>query len=61
MSDKNYKPVTGGETTYIRPKSLAEQNFQGVILEGIYEGSVPDNFDNSKNNFKFIQSFTLFT
>lgn len=53
MSDKEYTPVIGGETTYIRPKQLAEQNFSGVLLEGIYEGTVPDNYDNSKNNFKF--------
>lgn len=54
MSERNYKPVGGaGDATYIRPKSLAESNFSGVVLEGIYEGSIPNSFDNTKNDFKF--------
>lgn len=53
MSERNYKPVGGGEATYIRPKALADSNFSGVVLEGIYEGTIANSFDNTKSDFRF--------
>lgn len=42
----------GGNVTYIRPKTLSEEGTTGVVAEGIYEGTVPNNFDSAKNDFK---------
>jgi hypothetical protein len=54
MSESKYKTVElEGSVKYIKPKELADNQFSGVILQGIYEGTIPDNFDESKNNFKF--------
>lgn len=54
---KTFKPVLGGgegdgNITYIRAKELSENGTIGVVAEGIYEGTTPNNFDDSKNDYK---------
>ena len=55
-AEKVFKPVLGGSTdgniTYIRAKELAEAGTTGVVAEGIYEGTLPNNFDESKSDYK---------
>lgn len=56
-AEKTFKPVLsgsgdGGNITYIRAKELAETGKTGVVAEGIYEGTQPNNFDDTKNDYK---------
>jgi hypothetical protein len=44
-------PSKGG-ITFIRPKELAANGTTGVVAEGIYEGTVPNNFDDAKADYK---------
>lgn len=45
-----------GGVTFIRPSQLALENKTGVILEGIYTGSVPNQLDDSKLDYAFTDS-----
>jgi hypothetical protein len=59
---RTYKSVNGkslelddskaGGINFVRPKQLAEANIIGVVAEGIYEGTVPNSFDETKPDFK---------
>ena len=54
-AEKSFKPVLdgdGGNVTYIRPKELAENGITGVVAQGIFTGTTPNNFDESKNDYK---------
>jgi hypothetical protein len=55
-AEKTFTPVlnegSGNNVTYIRPSALAEEGTTGVITEGIYEGTVPNNFDETKSDYK---------
>jgi hypothetical protein len=59
MSDKKFKAVLdtdgkGGNIKYIRPSLLAAEGITGVVAEGIYEGTVPNNFDKNKNDYRIL-------
>ena len=41
-----------GNITFIRPKELADAGTLGVVAEGVYVGTVPNNFDATKLDFK---------
>lgn len=41
-----------GGITFIRPKELADAGTTGVVAEGIFEGTVPNNFDETKSDYK---------
>tara|TARA_B100000029_G_scaffold180448_1_gene178120 strand:- start:423 stop:794 length:372 start_codon:yes stop_codon:yes gene_type:complete len=45
--------MEGKGLTFIRPSKLAEDNVNGVILEGTFIESLPNPFDNEKLDFKF--------
>lgn len=55
-TEKKLKSVldtgTGGNIKYIRAAELSEQNITGVVAEGIYEGTLPNRFDEGKSDFK---------
>jgi hypothetical protein len=57
MAKRNFKPVdTGaslGSITFIRPSKLAEEERTGVILEGTYVESIPNQFNENKSDYKF--------
>lgn len=38
---------------FIKAKDLHDQGIQGMILEGIFEGAVPNAFNEDKNDFRF--------
>jgi len=40
--------------TFLRPSKLAEENVNGIIIEGRFLESMPNPFDNEKLDFKFI-------
>lgn len=54
QAERKFKKVTG-ETSlrFIRPSQLAEDGITGEILEGVYLGSVPNQLDPEKNDYKF--------
>ena len=45
--------VSGSSIEFIRPSKLAAEEVKGVILEGIFVESIPNHFEESKNDFKF--------
>lgn len=56
-TERKLKTVLGGEGTggnikYIRASELADNNVTGVVAEGIYEGTLPNRFDENKTDFK---------
>ena len=57
MGKRNFKPVDAGASlgsiTFIRPSKLAEENRTGVIVEGTYVESIPNQFDDKKSDYKF--------
>ena len=57
MAKRNFKPVDEGASlgsiTFIRPSRLAEEGKTGVILEGTFVESIPNQFDNEKLDYKF--------
>ena len=57
MAKRNFKPVDAGASlgsiTFIRPSRLAEEEKTGVILEGTFVESIPNQFDNEKLDYKF--------
>ena len=57
MAKRNFKPVDEGASlgsiTFIRPSRLAEEEKTGVILEGTFVESIPNQFDNEKLDYKF--------
>ena len=57
MAKRNFKPVDAGASlgsiTFIRPSKLAEESRTGVILEGTFVESIPNQFDNGKLDYKF--------
>ena len=44
---------TGGSIEFIRPKKLSDEGFEGVLFEGTYLESIPNKYDENKNDFKF--------
>lgn len=46
------EPGAKGSITFVRPKELAAAGTTGVVAEGIYEGTLPNNFDETKSDFK---------
>ena len=57
MGKRNFKPVDAGASlgsiTFIRPSKLAEEEKTGIILEGTYVESIPNQFDDKKSDYKF--------
>ena len=57
MGKRNFKPVDAGSSlgsiTFIRPSQLAEENRTGVVVEGTYVESIPNQFDDKKSDYKF--------
>ena len=55
MAKRNFKPVEGMSAgiTFIRPSKLAEEETKGVILEGTYVESLPNQFNSEKSDYKF--------
>jgi hypothetical protein len=57
MAKRNFKPVDAGASigsiTFIRPSRLAEEKKTGVVLEGTFVESLPNQFDNNKLDYKF--------
>ena len=57
MGKRNFKRVDEGASlgsiTFIRPSKLAEENRTGVIVEGTYVESIPNQFDDKKSDYKF--------
>ena len=57
MGKRNFKPVDAGASlgsiTFIRPSKLAEESRTGVILEGTFVESLPNQFDSNKLDYKF--------
>ncbi|MBV6514175.1 MAG: hypothetical protein FMNOHCHN_03765 [Ignavibacteriaceae bacterium] len=52
---RKFKPaVEGTGIRFIKPGDLAEAKTTGVILEGTYMGAIPNNYDNTKNDYKFL-------
>lgn len=43
---------TKGNLTFVRPSKLAAEGITGVVAQGIYEGAIPNQFDEGKNDFK---------
>ena len=54
ISEAAGKPTDGENTeiSYVRPAQLAKDGTTGNVAEGVYEGTIPDRYDESKNNFK---------
>jgi len=57
MGKRNFKPVDAGASlgsiTFIRPSKLAEDGKTGIILEGTYVESLPNQFNKDKLDYKF--------
>jgi len=57
MAKRNFKPVDAGASlgsiNFIRPAKLAEENKTGVILEGTFVESLPNQFNDQKSDYKF--------
>jgi hypothetical protein len=56
-AERTFKSVLGGEgegssITYIKAKDLAESGVTGLVAQGIYEGPQPNNFDDTKSDYK---------
>ena len=55
-AEKQFQSVlsdgAGGNITYIRPKELSDNGTTGVVAEGIFQGTLPNRFDDSKSDFK---------
>lgn len=55
---KTYTPVSAtegaqqGNLIIVRPSELAKNGTTGVVAEGIYEGSMPNKFDETKLDYK---------
>lgn len=45
---------SGGNLKFIRPKQLADDGIRGVVAEGIYEGTQPNTFEPTRNDFKVV-------
>jgi hypothetical protein len=45
-------PKQEGNLSFIRPGKLTEADENKVVAKGIYEGTVPNNFDDTKSDFK---------
>lgn len=61
MSNATFTPVLGGASSeqanqgklnIVRPSELAKSEFTGLVVEGIYEGSVANKFDETKLDYK---------
>lgn len=54
MSARVFKPVsTGGSLKFISAKQLADDGKTGIILEGMYIAAIPNQHDDTKNDYKF--------
>lgn len=51
-----FKPVglglPAGALNIVRPSKLAKEGVTGTVAEGIYEGSTPNKFDPTKQDYK---------
>lgn len=48
----NQAAAGAGSIRFVRPKALADDGTTGVVAEGIYEGTVPNTFEPTRNDFK---------
>ena len=55
MAKRNFKPVENMPSgiTFIRPSKLAEEETRGVILEGTFVESLPNQFNSEKSDYTF--------
>tara|TARA_R110000824_G_scaffold17339_5_gene70569 strand:+ start:4975 stop:5328 length:354 start_codon:yes stop_codon:yes gene_type:complete len=57
MAKRNFKPVDAGASlgsiTFIRPALLAKEERTGIVVEGTYVESLPNQFDDKKSDYKF--------
>lgn len=56
-SGRTFKAVNAntsgkGSISFVRAKALAEEGITGVVAEGIYEGTVPNTFEPTRNDYK---------
>jgi hypothetical protein len=49
---KKQEKATAAGTTYIKAKELNDNKIKGVIAEGIFVGTVPNNFDETPDKSK---------
>lgn len=49
---KPMNDLNQGSIKFIRPSELAASGITGVVAEGIYEGTTPNNFEANRNDFK---------
>lgn len=52
MSERTFKPVKTDSVEYIRASDLKKDGITGVIVEGTFLGTVPNNIDEKKDDFK---------
>lgn len=53
-NERKFKRQDGSASVrFISPKKLADEGISGIILEGVYEGMIPNNLDPKKMDFKF--------
>jgi hypothetical protein len=45
--------LEGANIEFVRPSKLAEAGMTGLIVEGIYTGSTPNNYDAAKKDYRF--------
>lgn len=55
-SGRTFKSATGSDSNvrFVRPSKLNEDGFTGVVVEGLYQGSVPNKFDEKKSDYKIL-------
>lgn len=53
MTGRTFKPVAVSRVNYINAKDLEESGKTGIILEGVYVAAIPNQFDDTKNDYKF--------
>jgi hypothetical protein len=57
---KTFKTVNGktvgdgGTIRFVRPKLLAEEGTTGIVAQGVYQGTVANNFDDAKEDYKVL-------
>lgn len=52
VNGKDLGPKEQGALKFVRPSKLTEADVNTIVAAGIYEGGVPNNFDDTKQDFK---------
>lgn len=52
VNGKDLGPKQEGTLKFVRPSKLTDADVNTVIAAGIYEGTAPNNFDDTKSDFK---------